>query len=434
MIFNLPPILGLLPLVVYIVLAFNKKIHSMVNVTICILIGMFLTKTNPLTFGSIMIESLGSFLGKVGLIIMMGSGLGLVLKESGIAENLVYIIVRKIGVNNMRKAILASMFSSMVMVLLLSTLTGGNAVIAPILIPLVASVGMTPSTLAIIMQTAGVTGLFISPFSPPMVTIMELTGMTYGQVLLHASLPICIPMWIICYWNAMRVNKRLHGVYDYPEGTALDVTDYKATPETKSATNLFAIVVLVIVVYGIMTNAGMNNAITVIVGGFLAASFGAKFSAKKSIDTFMKGCGQYIWVFILFLLFDPFLNLIAKSGAYDALVDLLTPLIDSTGKVGLAMLTTLIGVYGIQGAAVAQAVMIDQVFRPLVDSIGLSINVWALVILVGSQMTSFAYPGLDMIAAVGTARSDDMKTHIQHGVIITGAALIVTFVFTVLFG
>ncbi len=434
MIFNLPPILGILPLVVYIILAFNKKIHAMLNVIICILIGMFLTQTNPLTFGSILLDSLGSFLGRVGLIIMMGSGLGLVLKESGIAENMVYIIVRKIGVNTMKKAVLASMLSSMVMVLLLSTLTGGNAVIAPILIPLVASVGMTPSTLAIIMQTAGVTGLFISPFSPPMVTIIELTGMTYGQVLLHASLPICIPMWIICYWNAMRVNKRLHGVYDYPEGTALDITDYKATPEVKRATNLFVVVVLAIVIYGIITNAGMNNAITVIIGGFLAASFGANFTVKKAIDTFMEGCGQYIWVFILFLLFNPFLNLIAMSGAYDAFVELLTPLINSTGKVGLSMLTTIMGVYGIQGAAVAQAVMIDQVFRPLVDNIGLSMNVWALVILVGSQMTSFAYPGLDMIAAVGTARSDDMKTHIKHGVIITGATLFIVLVFTVLFG
>lgn len=434
MIFNLPPILGLLPLIVYIILAFNPKIHSLVNVSICVLLGAILTKTNPLSFGTILIDSLGSFLGKVGLIIMLGSGLGLILKESGVAENLVYLIVRKIGVNSMNRAIVAAMIASMGMTLVLSTLTGGNAVIAPIIIPLVASIGMTPSTLAIIMQTAGVTGLFISPFSPPMVTLMELTGLTYGQCLLHASLPVCIPLWIICFWNAKRVNNKLHGVYDYPEGTALDVGDYKASPEVTRSTILFAIVVIGIVVYGIFTNAGMNNAITVIVGGFLAVSIGSKFSAKKAVDTFMQGCGQYLWVFILFLMFNPFLNFVSLSGAYDALVELAMPFIDSAGKVGLAMLAALVGVYGIQGAAVAQAVMVDTVFRPMVDAVGMSMEVWALVILVGSQMTSFAYPGLDMIAAVGTARSNDMKTHIWHGVIITVAVLIVTLVFTLLFG
>ena len=433
MIFNLPPILGLLPLIVYIILAFNKKIHSLVNVSICVLLGAILTKTNPLTFGTIMINSLSSFLGQVGLIIMLGSGLGLVLKESGVAENLVYLIVRKIGVNTINRAIFAAMIASMGMTLVLSTLTGGNAVIAPIIIPLVASIGMTPSTLAIIMQTAGVTGLFISPFSPPLVTLMELTGLTYGQCLIHASLPVCIPMWIICFWNAKRVNKKLHGVYDYPEGTALEVGDYKASPEVTRATILFALVIVGVVIFGIATNAGMSNAITVIVGGFLAASIGAKFSAKKAVDTFMTGCGQYLWVFILFLMFNPFLEFISLSGAYDALVELATPFINSAGKVGLSVLAALVGIYGIQGAAVAQAVMIDTVFRPMVDALGLSMNVWALVILVGSQMTSFAYPGLDMIAAVGTARSNDMKTHIAHGMIITAAVLIVTVVFSVLF-
>ena len=155
MIFDLPPILGLTPLIVYIILAFRKEIHPLVNVMICIVIGMVLTKTNPMTFGKILSTSLGSFLGQVGFIIMIGSGLGAILKESGVAENFVYLIVRKVGINSMNKAILASMLTSMVMVLVLSTLTGGNAVIAPIIIPLVASVGMTPSTLAIIMQTAG---------------------------------------------------------------------------------------------------------------------------------------------------------------------------------------------------------------------------------------------------------------------------------------
>lgn len=278
--------------------------HPLVNVMICIVIGMVLTKTNPMTFGKILSTSLGSFLGQVGFIIMIGSGLGAILKESGVAENFVYLIVRKVGINSMNKAILASMLTSMVMVLVLSTLTGGNAVIAPIIIPLVASVGMTPSTLAIIMQTAGVTGLFISPFSPPMVTLMELTGLTYPQALLHASLPICIPMWLITYFNAKRVQKKTAGIMDYPAGTALSVDNYDATPEARRASILFSIVMVLVIIYGIVFRPGVSHAITVIFVAFLAVSFGARFKASHAIETFMKGCAQYFWIYILFILLD----------------------------------------------------------------------------------------------------------------------------------
>lgn len=56
------------------------------------------------------------------------------------------------------------------------------------------------------------------------------------------------------------------------------------------------------------------------------------------------------------------------------------------------------------------------------------------MILIGSQMTSFAYPGLDMVAATGTARSSDMKSQVKHGWMITTATLAVCLVMTLLFG
>ena len=54
---------------------------------------------------------------------------------------------------------IATMVCSVVLVTLLGTLAGANAVIAPIVIPLVAAVGITPSALAVIFQGAGQTGL-----------------------------------------------------------------------------------------------------------------------------------------------------------------------------------------------------------------------------------------------------------------------------------
>lgn len=432
MIFDLPPIFGLTPLVVYIILAFNPKIHAFVNVAICVVIGGIMTKTNLLEFGKVINSSLGSFLGLVGFIIMLGSGLGVILKETGVAENMVHIMMRKIGVNTMDRAILASMITSLTMVFMLSTLTGGNAVIAPIIIPLVASIGMTPSTLSIILQAAGVTGLFISPFSPPMVTIMQITGLSYLQILLYASLPVCIAMWVITFFYARRVQKTTAGVYAYPEGTAIEKSDYKPSKETTRATLLFSVTMLVVMAYGIIFKVGVTHAITVMFFAAVATGVGAKLKASQIFEYVMKGCGQYVWLFFLFIMIDPFLAFIEKSGAFVALLEISRPLIDATGKFGLSIISALLGIFAVQGAAVAQALMLDSIFRPMVDLLGMSMKTWALVALIGSQMTSFAYPGLDMIAAMGTARSSDLKPMMKNGWMIIGATMLIC-VFSTLF-
>ena len=434
MIFDLPPILGLTPLVVYIILAFNKKIHAFVNVVICVIIGGILTGSDLTRFGAIMWDALGSFLGLVGLIIMLGAGLGLMLKETGIAEYIVHSMMRKIGVNTMNRAIIATMLASFTMVFLLNTLTGGNAVIAPIIIPLVASVGMTSSTLAIIIQAAGVTGLFLSPFSPPMVTMMQITGLSYGQVLLYASLPISLPMWFITYYNAKRVQAKTAGIDDYPDGTALEVKNYIPSPETKRATLYFGIAIIVSMAYGIIANVGVTHAITVISVSAVAAGVGAKLKVQQIFDNVMKGCGQYVWLFFLFLMFDPFLTFIADSGAFEAILELSMPLIATAGSFGIAIISAVVGIFGIQGAAVAQALMVDSVFRPMVDYVGMDMRAWVLVILIGSQMTSFAYPGLDIFAAMGIARTTNIKPMLRNGWMIILAALIALVVSVVIFG
>ena len=47
MIFNLPPICGLFPLLLYIVLAFKKGMHPLVNVSICAVVGANHGETAP---------------------------------------------------------------------------------------------------------------------------------------------------------------------------------------------------------------------------------------------------------------------------------------------------------------------------------------------------------------------------------------------------
>lgn len=152
MIFNLPPICGLFPLLLYIVLAFKKGMHPLVNVSICAVVGAIMVKQPLNGLGAVIYESMGSFLALVGFIIMLGSGLGMVLRKTGVAAAIVNVLMRKIGVRTQKRAMIATMVCSVVLVTLLGTLAGANAVIAPIVIPLVAAVGITPSALAVIFQ------------------------------------------------------------------------------------------------------------------------------------------------------------------------------------------------------------------------------------------------------------------------------------------
>jgi len=103
------------------------------------------------------------------------------------------------------------------------------------------------------------------------------------------------------------------------------------------------------------------------------------------------------------------------TGAFDTLADLLRPLIDVSGDIGFIVISTLFGIFGVSGAAVAQSVVINDVFRNIVADIVLPMAVWSTVLLLGSQITSFAYPTGDMIGQMGLARSKDLKSMIRNG-------------------
>ncbi|MDR3230320.1 MAG: hypothetical protein LBT65_02685 [Synergistaceae bacterium] len=433
MLFDLPPIAGLLPLLLYIVLSFRKNMHPIVNVLVCTIVGAVLVKQPLLEMGGVLAKSLGSFLALVGFIIMLGSALGVVLKKTGVAENIVNILMRKIGVNTQSRAILATMACSVTLVTLLGTLAGANAVIAPIVIPLVAAIGITPSALAAIFQGAGQAGLFIGPFTPPMVTLMEITGLSYPQVLFTAGLPVAILMWIITFFMARRIQKSTMGLYSYSGDVGLPPETYQPSPKTVRATWTFLGVLALLVVYGIFRKGGASYAIVVMLGTGIFTGLAGGLSLGEICDGMMEGCGRLVWLFVLFVFFDPFLAFVEKSGAFNALVDYLSPYIATAGKTGFALFSALVGIFGINGAAVAQAVMIDKLFRGFLDPFGISMYLWAMIVLVGSQITSFAYPGGDMIGQMGLAQSKDVTSMLKLGYVIIVATLVMAVLVSSIF-
>ena len=135
----------------------------------CLLIGVLIAALMlGQDFGmlaSAFYASLGSSTSMIGLIIMVGAGLGVLMSQVGVSQTLVYWIVKRIGVDTRAKAKLSLIICSILVCGLLGTLGGGNAIISPILLPVMASLGITPSVTATLFKTAGEVGLILGPLT-----------------------------------------------------------------------------------------------------------------------------------------------------------------------------------------------------------------------------------------------------------------------------
>lgn len=422
MIFGISPLFALIPLVLYIVLAF-RDIHPVLNVVICVVVAAVMTQQSFSAMGGVLAESLGSFLGLIGFIIMLGSALGAVLRATGVAEFIIYAFTKKIGINTEKKAILATMCTSIVVVALLGTLAGANAIIAPMIIPMVAMIGLTPSTMAAVLMGAGMTGLFIGPYSPQVITIMELTKMSYGTYVVGVGLPVAAVCWVVTYFMALRIQKKTKGVYAYTDVEEVN-NDYVATKESRRATTVFFVCMAILIGYGIFLQAGSSYAIMVISVTAILTGLAGGLTPNKLFDEIIDGAAKMMWLFLMFVLFTPFINFITEAGAFDELVRLMSPLFKSNSTLGFTLVTTVTGVFGIGGAATAESVLLDSMFKPLVGQLGISGTLWATILLVSSQITSFAYPEADMLGQMGLARSKDIKNMVKFGITVAIACVV----------
>lgn len=418
MIFGLPALIGFLPLAIYLYLAFKGK-DLLVTVVICVLVGAVLTGQTPVSLSAEIAKGLQSFLGLIGFIIMMGAGLGEVLTETKVARNLVDVLIKKVGIKSQNQAIIVTMLISTLLVSLLGTLAGANAMITPILIPIVASFRITPNALAVILHGAGACGLFLGPFVPPVITLMGLTNLSYGEYLISVGLPVAILVLLSTYYTGKKVQKQYEGIETYSQEDLNINEDFIATPETTKATIVFTLVMIGMLIYGIFVKAGAAYAVLVMLVVAFSTGLAAGKSLMEIIQSLIKGSTKMFWLFFMFVLYDPFLNFVTMTGAFEKLGELLKPLIEVSGDIGFIIISTLVGVFGVSGAAVAQSVVLNDLFKNIVADINLPMTIWGTVLLIGSQITSFAYPTGDMIGQMGLARSKDLKSMIRNGMSIT---------------
>ena len=409
-----PSLLALIPMVMYIIMAFNEKISQFVNIMICVIVGCILTGNGIKEFGAAFAGATDSTIGIIGLIIALGTGVGAVMTLTGVNKTLCKWIVDGIGVNTKSKALIACEICAVVVCGLLGTLAGGCAIIAPVLIPVVAAVGLTPNAVGCVLQSAGETGLIWGPFSGPVVTLCALTGLTYGQQMLWAALPYGIVWLIVVYFSGVYVQKKTEGKYGY-ELTEEDKMTNDISPKEKRTALAFIVVFIALVVYAIITKQGMNYVIPVMLLLALVMIVASGTNLDKGVKVFLKGVSSAGGMWVLFISLELLMNVITAGGGFDALGNLFLKLTGEPTMTSTMIIGTLVGSFGINGGAVAQLTVTHEMFLPSIEACGLPMELWAVALICGSRATSSMYPGSNMIAVMGTARSDDLKAMLIGG-------------------
>ncbi len=430
---NLPAILGMLPLVLLIVFALVSK-SQMRGIVVGTVLAMILSGTGIIGYSTLLSAAMGGTLCRIGLIILLSSGLGKMLEVSNISYTMIYSIVKKIGVKTENQAILVTMLCSVLVCGILGTLSGGNAIIAPIIIPMVAAAGLSKSTVGAIFQNAGETGLILGPLSPTVVALLTLTGISYGQMMLCAALPYAAVWMVALFFAAKRLQKTTRETNAYSEEKFDEA--FVPTKRDKINTLIFLFSFLFLVFFGIVSKQGTTYLPVVMI---LLISIVGVCSGKNEdhiFGTAIKGMCGGLSLFVLFLLFDPMFTMMVNMGAFEALAMLFAQLVNlignGTGAVTQAVVMILgsfVGGFGIEGAAVVQMQITHQLFQPILKVVNMPMQLWAVALIAASRITNIIYPSANMVGQMGIARSTDMKSMLKVGWLISG----ITLVFIVLY-
>jgi len=420
---------SLLVIVIYAILVF-KGVDPLVATAIGVMLGFLFNHSTPLQMGKVMEEALGSFLATVGFIIMLGSGLGEVLNETKVSHNLVLKIVYGIGINTQRRVKLGIITSSIVIVGILGTLAGGLAILAPILRPIAASVGLSRPSLAVLMQASGEEALILGPFAPPVVALLGVTGLSYSTMLTHTALPISCVTMLTAWIMASRLQKEY--ALELFEQSA-NQEQFKPSKRQNVTTLFFILAFLFCVIYGLIFQAKTSFVIFVML--FLAISTGlvGGLYLQKIFDLLVSGMKKNLHLFFIFILLDPFLNLVQSAGGFNALMQLFAPLEHFGGKPMLAILTGLTGAFGMPAASAAVIKMLHTMFSPVAIQMQLSVTTFAFSILLATRITNFALPGANMFAAMGFAESENVKAMIKNGLTVASVQIMFLIIYSTLF-
>ena len=404
-----PSLLALIPLVVYIVMSFRGK-NNVSGLLVGTALAAVMMGLNLKTMAAVFHEALGSTTVLIGIIILAGSGLGDLMTRTGVTHTLVYWIVKRIGVNTQNKAKIALIVSSVLICGMLGTLGGGNAIIAPIVIPIMASLGVVPTVVGVLFKVSGEIGLMLGPLTGVTLITMEVTGLSYVELMMYAALPFSL-VWIIGTWiGTNRIQKKLEGKERYEITDDMKSLDeIVVTKKEKMSTIAFLISFVFLVVYGVVTKQGTNYALIVMILLAAVVAIFNRIDIDEVVLVMGKGMASQFNMLLIFICIEVLLNLVTAGGGFEALGSLLGGLAEKGGAFGVYMTACLVGGFGIEAAAVAEIKIIADMFGGFALSAGLPMSVFATCILAATRLTGSMYPTTNFAGQMGTARSDNTK-------------------------
>ncbi|WP_129840122.1 Na+/H+ antiporter NhaC family protein [Streptomyces sp. RFCAC02] len=414
-----PTLWGLVPIVLYAVLAL-LGMDIMVATVVAIVSALLIVHPSPSATADMLGASLADQVTMIGLIIMLGAGVGEVLRATGVAATIVRGVMRVVGERNRTAVTLGVMLSCLLLVASLGTLAGALAIAAPLLLPIVARLGFTRSATAAMMFIGGCAGLALAPFAGSNVAIMDAADVGYLTYLIHGAGPLAVLSVVAGLLIVPWMQRRTEGTGDlHDEEITGDSEDAVPDGRSRRATAVFALVLVASVVYAVMAEAGTAFPLLALPVMGVAAALAGGMTPTEAARTVYRGAARLVDVFLLFWLLAALFKVVDDLAPFQVVLDTWGDDLGGMPPFLFALVIGLLGWVGVPGATAAQVVLLDQVFGGLAADVGVGAGAWVIVLLFASKADTYGpFPNANMVGAMGLARSDRLNNMMLTGFLV----------------
>lgn len=411
-----PTLWGLLPIVLYAVLAL-LGMDIVIATVVAIASGVIIAGFGPAEIAGVLGDSMADLVTIIGLIIMLGAGVGEVLKVTGVAQSIVHGVMKLFGDRHKAAIIYGVMVSCLVLVMSLGTLAGAIAIAAPILIPITARMGFTKSATASMMFVGGAAGLAVAPFAGSNVAIMQAAEVQYTEYLLYGAGPIALLSLVVGYPVVLFIQRLSEKTDDFylDSESGLQTQDFSAAHATR-ATAVFLVTLVASVVYATITAAGTSFPLLALPLLGIVTGLAGGLSISQVLQAIYRGCASLVSIFILFWMLAALFIMIELLEPFQVILDNYGEELGSASPFIFTILIALLGWVGIPGATAAQVVLLDEVFGPVASTLGITAGAWVVVLLFASKADTYGpFPNGNMLGVMGLARSKNLKNMLITG-------------------
>ena len=405
---------GLFPIVLYAVLCIWGL--DIVLATVTALIAAFaILQAEPSAVGKALGASLGETVTLIGMVSVLGAGLGEVLRSTGVAGVLVHSVLKLVGQRSVNAVIVGIMFACMLVVAMLGTIGGSLAIVAPILIAVATTYGVTRRATAAAFMYGGCAGLALAPFAGSNIAIMVAADVGYLDYLIYGAGPLAIISVIVGLPIIFWLQKRAATENDYYE----PIEDGEEKPSHRAsalATAVFVTGLLVTIAYSIYSKAGISVPVLALpLLAFITGTAGGN-SPSETLKEFYRGAGAFIHLFLLFWMLAALFNVIDELGPFETLAKNFSTELGSVSPFIFAVIVAFVGLFGVPGASAAVVVLVDQIFGGLASQVGISVGAWIIVLIFSSKGDTYGpFPNANMVTCMGMARYDNLKYMLLAG-------------------